>query len=436
MSARIGCSPPPQVVVRSGGVDYTATIAREPCQYLLRVRLPENLPLGDAAVLISAGGISYRTEITIVPTRFGFFYESPTLANGRRMGLTRPAIAGSIITLRGTGMGRAKADDVRASIEDQVPTVVAAGPSSDPGVDEFRLRLPATLAFTGCYVPLEVTVGGDRVDALNLSIAQTNRPCRHPLDLTDEQLGILDAGRPLPTGMIDTESPTRWAFFSAYPEAVSWLVGPQRRRARYQCWMNTGEGAFAPSGGPDLGLDAGKVSVLNPAGETVPLYPATTPGPWTFLFSGGIDIPSFATTLQVPAIPQLLDSPSFQYGADQEISLRWDPTPYDPQDELTVTIGIPAVVKGVPGVAMFPSMSCIVPAGDGVRAIPIGALLLAAPEPIRGSWQAILYLTVAPRSGANPTFRFRLRNGVESSGYIRLPVVSQTYTIQLREASQ
>ncbi|MBI4907143.1 MAG: hypothetical protein HY820_26185 [Acidobacteria bacterium] len=402
------------MVVRANGNAYPVNIVssdRASCPRVIRVVLPNDLPLGSAEIeAVFSQVVIGPTPIRIVSTRFGFLPRKPD-------SLSRPARGGTSMALAGTGIGNAGPADIRASFGGQPILIDSLVRGIEPGIDELRFRLPATLVNAGCYVPVEMVVRGVAVNTSSVAASQTGEPCRHPLGLGREQLAVLDAGRSIPIGVIGSSS----SFQAANASAVEAATGPQFAQPRYQCTMGSGI-SVQRAQSPFAYLDAGRLHLISAAGEQLnPPFPSLSPGSWSFQFTGGIDIPPFSGKFNVARPAQLIDAESeFVYGPDEEIRVRWDPTGYDPLDEITITLN-----------RANSALRCVAPVRDGARTLPIGALLLDMPS--SSPWSAGLILSVAPRPGANPTFPFRLVNGVESAAMLRFPV-SSTYTIRLREA--
>lgn len=436
------------VTVSSAGQTFPVRVLpsfpRGGCSYTIHAVLPDDLPTGEAVVSAKLDGLPYEdATILIVPTRFGFF-PGARHPDGARANLTHPVVAGNRFTLRGTGLGRTTADDLAATLGTQAIVVESVGKvEGEPGLDEVRMRLPANLSFTGCYVPIETSLRGVALNPLTLSVAQSTGPCRHPLSLSASELATLDAGRAIPIGVADFEAglfsrvtPNYAAprFYPAAAAEVERVSGPQYPQPRNSCQILTGGPFIATLGGvaPILYLDAGAARLQMPSGKQIPLLATADPDPPSpeagttqLRFDGGEDIQPVSATFAVSRFPQLRAvPPEFTYGAAQEIRIQWDATSLGPDDEITLIV----TAARTAGLAL----QCQAPARDGARVLPIGSLLARAQAASAGAWPAFLRMTVAPRPGSSPSFRFRLTNEVQSSGIIRLPV-GMVYAVTLRE---
>lgn len=419
------CGGNPLVTVRSDGRDYDATIVTKPadtCLYALRVVLPRNVPTGPAEIRVTSRFQEASKPITILPLRFGFLDWPPLTGNDTAVRLTQPALAGSTVRLRGTGLGLTPNSALRATLGTQALEVAAVS-DVEPGVDELRFRLPDTIAFPGCYLPLVLTAVGDVAPAVHLPVAQTAGPCQHPLGLTRDQLTVLDEGRSLAVGVADsdwfTAEPSETLFGAYFPsidaplfrpanaKELEGMLAPQIPGTRYGCRIVRNPDYYP------FTLDAGGTVLTDPAGRQWELPGApegALAGKWGLRVAGGRDVEPVTTSFTLPTTPRLLNfQPEITYGASQEIRVEWSPADYESGHEMTITLTATE--------PRYTILECITAARDGFRLIPLGALVLASGQ-TKSSWNAFLRLSVSPRPGAQ-TFRFRLSNGIESVGYVR-----------------
>jgi hypothetical protein len=65
-------------------------------------------------------------------------------------------------------------------------------------VDQMNVRIPETGVPYDCYVPVQIEVAGRPTNRVTVPVSDGTGPCRHPLNLTTEELQTLDAGEAIP----------------------------------------------------------------------------------------------------------------------------------------------------------------------------------------------------------------------------------------------
>jgi uncharacterized protein (TIGR03437 family) len=86
--------------------------------------------------------------------------------------LNLSACAKTVLQLYATGLDKATAADVQATIGNATATVQSAGPEGTwPGLDEVDVLIPSSLAGTGS-VPVVITAGGLSSNTVNVTISR------------------------------------------------------------------------------------------------------------------------------------------------------------------------------------------------------------------------------------------------------------------------
>ena len=159
--------------------------------------VPAGAPLGEFALRLTGNGLTFSGSISITQSSFGIFSASP-YGNGPAIAqqieaggaltlnrFTAPAVPGQWVTLWGTGVGTFTTPDVSVEIYGTaVPAAFAGHAPGQPGLDQINFRIPANAPF-GCYVPVQVSVGGNDVsNRAAIAIADSSRtPCSVGADL-------------------------------------------------------------------------------------------------------------------------------------------------------------------------------------------------------------------------------------------------------------
>jgi hypothetical protein len=356
--------------------------------------VPDEMPSGEAYIYLLVDGMRHLTAvISVVPAAPGIFTANyrgygPALAsleNGSTLnGLTRPAVAGQLVTLWATGLG---ASPWEAVVELAgfaiVPEFSGHNPVID-GLDQINVRLPQE-APLGCYVPIAIRVRDRLSNVVALSIGGDPGACPHPLPLAYSELSALDAGESIDSAWLSVNSvspsPDRpegvsFDFRILDSDAVFKFSGLQLTDEQYHAcppqdrdFTNTGYTPFYPDAGPSVNFAGpqGKLITL-PAGAysrtlRPPDGPYSAPGPWLLSVPGGNDIAGFQQAFWLP--------PAIRGAARQEsdtgATISWDPSGYIPGDVMRITI--------------YPDLTCRVPAWVGRVTMPASGIVILELEP-------------------------------------------------------
>jgi uncharacterized protein (TIGR03437 family) len=153
--------------------------------------LPESVPLGEIEMRVLRNGQMSRTpaRLHVVESSFGAFSQNSRgwgpgdirNPDGRLNSMDHAAKPGEIVTLRGTGLGRAK-DPARqvlvGSLEARI-TSAADGNGQAPGVDEIAFALPEETP-EGCYVPVRVRSSGHISNTVTAAVSRSGGACSMP----------------------------------------------------------------------------------------------------------------------------------------------------------------------------------------------------------------------------------------------------------------
>lgn len=182
------------------------------------VLIPSATPLGPASITLSFNGQNRPSQsVNIVATSFGLYSAGTGEAalaqnitsNGLQLNnLTHPAHPQDFVTLWGTGLGPATADQVSVLLGGHPFPVTYAGPSSDvAGLDQINFQVPDDPTIPqGCYVAVNIQIGNSVSNLATLSLSQDDGPCAHPFGLTAVELAQLDSGGQVYVGQIDLYS--------------------------------------------------------------------------------------------------------------------------------------------------------------------------------------------------------------------------------------
>jgi hypothetical protein len=207
-----------------------------------QVVIPADARLGPAELIATTdSGGTFTAPLHISAINFGVFRDDKygfTHAKTDRS-FTNPVIRGGYLTLWGTGLGRplpSFAPVVKVSIGgvDVRPEYFGRAPGL-AGVDQMNVRIPETGVPYACYVPVEVEVAGKPANQVTVPVADGTGPCRHPLNLTTEELQALDAGEAIP--VVDMSMTT---FAGPDPVSSTESSGP----ALYKRWDDISIGAW------------------------------------------------------------------------------------------------------------------------------------------------------------------------------------------------
>ena len=421
------------------------------------VLIPSATPVGPAIITLSFNGQNSAAQnVNIVATSFGLYsagFGEAALAqniksNGIQLNnLTHPAHPQDFVTLWGTGLGPATADQVTVLLGGHPFPVTYAGPSGDfAGLDQINFQVPDDPTIPqGCYVAVNIQIGNTSSNLATLSLSQNAGPCAHPFGLTGDELVELDAGGEVYVGRIDLYSTigppaglslsaangyvrmeSANALFSSYgASGLSIITGPLFADDYLAgCTLSYGASAsfltlinefnvgnqLIVQGPSDkqLNLMSGVVysgtlpvepAVNSPGQLPAPFFSA---GQWQASAPGNANVQPFTAMLSIPDPIQITN-----YGQlnmvdhTQDLTIVWDPTTYSGADFVTVQL-YPAPLEWFNTSAVL----CRVPALAGHATIP--AALLAFYQP---SASATLSLSIARKPGTAALFTVGLSDG-------------------------
>jgi uncharacterized protein (TIGR03437 family) len=313
--------------------------------------LPASTSTGTGTITVTYNGTaSNAATIQIVPSAFGLdtYYGSgnglvtaTNATTGALFNYTNSMAPGQTITLWGTGLGADSQDSdtvftttphavnqgsVQVWIGGSQATVLYAGSSGYPGLDQINVTIPAGV--TGCNVAIVVVVNGVTSNFTTGPFNQGGGVCSDPaFGITGTQLTNLSGQTNVRSGDVflgqlvsTTSSGTQTEnIASAEFESVtgSYYGTASGSVSVGSCIVTE---VFSSTGGGTVtstGLDAGTVSVAGPGGTTYPLmtiptlagfYEASLPstaitssgGTFTFSWTGGKDVGASTATVVLP----------------------------------------------------------------------------------------------------------------------------------------
>jgi uncharacterized protein (TIGR03437 family) len=371
------------------------------------VRIPLDSPTGEAEIQLQlAGGTEKRLKFPIQASNFGWFTRSnePNGAaiaqtSGREVKLTQPARPGDVLTLWGTGLGRAQLSNIHVEIGGKWAIPTYAGPAPGyPGLDQINVAIPAEVA-SDCYIPLLLFVRELWGPPASIPVKghgdqPSSQGCRHRLGLQPDQLAALDNGESIPIAqtwaygvlMPDAESPELYRrydaasihFFDRSAASVQSLTG-LFQPPKNGCWIITPP----PVGGFILTRpsDLGHTELLGPSGfrqtmeglalknytfpnggpyplQDVPPF-AMASGSWRILVAGGSQLHPLDTPLRLPPPLRWLNRDTARsHSLKEAMILRWAPEGYNQDERITATLQTQPPVMGM-------TMFCEAPAQAG-----------------------------------------------------------------------
>jgi uncharacterized protein (TIGR03437 family) len=424
------------------------------------VLIPSATPVGPASITLSYNGQTATQIANIVATSFGLYSAGGEAAlaqniksNGIQLNnLTHPAHPQDFVTLWGTGLGPATADQVTVLLGGHPFPVAYAGPSGDyAGLDQINFQVPDDPAIPqGCYVAVNVEIGNTTSNLETLSLSPNAGPCAHPFGLTADELAALDSGGQVYLGQINLYStigpPTgpslspangyvrmesANAQFLSYNAGGLSLISQPLFADDYLagCTLTGGAAArllgflLAPLNVGDQVNIQGLGAQLTLTGA--PFYSASLPttpavnspdqlpapffsaGQWQASAPGASNVQPFTATLSIPNPIQITNySQLTMVDHTQDLTIAWDPTTYSRTDFVTVQL-YPAPLEWFNTSAVL----CRVPALAGQATIP--AALLASFQP---SATGSLTLSIARDYGAAGLFTIGLSDGTSIPG--------------------
>jgi len=416
------------ISVSVNGVNTTPALYYTSATQLAAV-LPSDTPVGKGTITVTYNGqTSAPAPIQVVASAVGLdtLYGTgngvgvATDGNGKVLGLTNSAMPGQTIVLWGSGIGGDPANDDRTYPQKQnnlanttqvfiggvSASVLYAGRSQYPGLDQYNVVIPSTIS-SACFVSVVVQTGLVVSNAVTLPVSAEGGPCSDPatgLDGTTLQsledksgnvnslLAILslhtDGSQSLAFALAGGLSGANFGKGYEYASEGSCTVVPPNQGPL----QNTIPGA----------LDAGTIQVNGPTGQfslgTGPGFYQNqfnaTSGAYTFSGSGGKDLGSFSVSFNVPTPFTLTNSATLAL--------------IDRTKDATVTWsgGFPNGVVQVNGEVGAPNVKffCYAPTSAGKLVVP-SFILLALP-PGSGS------LVVSNATAAQPITATSLDVGV------------------------
>ena len=408
--------------------------------------LPRDFPLGDAEVTVWTGaGISDPVTVPVVFSYPGLF----TLTQngvGRAViqnveddgrltinGLTQSAKPGQYITLWATGLGEARAEDVRVFFgEDFYPADFAGPAPGFPGLDQINVRIPEDVVVRGCYARLVVAGDGLGSGPASIAISDEGGACDHPWGLSAERMAEIEAGDRATRLSINLSDLTSAISRTQLPpfELESSIGGSayaldelllevqataaDRLALAYQppfCFVSGGTfDAGSPPPGrppppastvpPEQTFAGSPWVVTGPQGQTVSLASAATPGnlgligvqsresgflapgEWTVSIPGGSEIGPTDFAMQMPALPEI-DAPSvLRRGEDFELS--WPPEQATPLDEVRITVRFWQPLPDRPGNFRTDGITCELAPGTTRFVVPLSRIEGPLPDAVEG----------------------------------------------------
>jgi len=342
--------------VQAGGKTFTPGIYYASPGQIAAV-LPSSTPTGSATVTVTYNGAtSSAFSFQVVPYALGFgTYSDGVIATnastGALYGYTNSAKPGDIIVLWGSGLGAdtADSDTVFTGTPHVVNTplqiyfggvpgkVLYGGSSGYPGVNQIDVTIPDN-APTSCYVTVVgVTGSGNAITTSNfghLAISASGGECNDSIfgvsggtisSLSGQSTvksGDVIVGQLIgPTSTTDNTPQTTNIALADFSKATGSTYSSSTGSSSSvfslgSCFVSE---TISTGGGTTTvtGLDAGNISLTGPTGTTYPLmtlallkgfYTALLPsnaitssgGAFTFNGSGGADVGSFNTTVNLP----------------------------------------------------------------------------------------------------------------------------------------
>lgn len=352
--------------------------------------LPSATPVGAGTLTVTVNGTTVSSPITVVPSQFGLLNlnaqgSGPAAAedlNFQYITPTNAANPGQEIVLWGSGLGAATGDETNTTttpgtltgttpvevwIGGQMATVIYAGRSTYPGLDQVNVTVPSNVS--GCFVSVYVQVGGAVSNSGTIAVAPAGtRTCSDANGFTateiqnfyskpDFRVGQIYIARfqpsipifPPPILPIPVALDNAAAAFVDYTQVQGWMAqNPLRIPSVGSCTVNTftGDATNAVPVDPTkgTGLDAGPLSIQGPVGsQTIPeiskgFYGAnlsanttTNPGGTPYLNAGnyivaargGADVGAFS-------IPASLTAPTITWNTNfstitrgQDLKVTW-----------------------------------------------------------------------------------------------------------------
>jgi uncharacterized protein (TIGR03437 family) len=408
--------------------------------------VPAGVPVGGAELLYQiAGQPTQWTTVNVVQSSFAFFTIGPggpaiaqTVAfNGSlsSVGLTMPAQPGQTLLLTGSGLGYGST--VSATIGGVSAPVIYAGPSpTQAGHDEIQLQIPSGIS-DGCYVPVSFTYNQTTVTT-TVSKTSDGSPCKHPWQLSVNDMKTLDNGGSLTDGVISLSTQLSVVTSNAGSRNESASMSLSQINAGgiagYFAPPPSGQGCTAPVPAgiavlngifavlspnppvPDIGasvtlqtpttaitltgvVDTSYYSTSLPPPTDGPIgnlpVPVVAGGKWTFQSSGGADLPASSFGFMLPAPIQFAGGAPISVSRNQDQTITWNGAAFDAGATVSIVLsGSTAIV------------SCTAPASAGTVTIPASIL-----SGYTGNTIGTLIIHLNESGFFLPHAQFQLKNG-------------------------
>lgn len=409
--------------------------------------VPGYMPLGGAELLYQINyGPTQWTPVNVVQSSFAFFRtgtQSPAIAQAfsstgtsSNVGLATPVQPSQTLQLTGSGLGYGTT--VTATIGGISAPVIYAGPSgtAPAGHDQILLQVPQGVT-PGCYVPVAVSFNQTSL-ATPVSITSDGSPCKHPWQLSVNDMKTLDSGGTLADGVIDlgtqltvvtatagsrSESAYMYlstigasqlaGYFSPVPVA-SGCVAPFSVGLTFPVLINGVLGG-GPSGPPIPNIGSSvtlqspttAIQLTNGNGSFTSNLPPPVDGPlsnlptpaiaggkWTFQSSGGADLPASSFGFTLPAPVQLTGGVPVMMNHTQDQIVTWNGSAFDAGATASV------VLEG----STF--ISCTAPASAGTLTIPAATLSAISANTI-----GTLRISISEAGAYLPHAQFQTKEG-------------------------
>jgi uncharacterized protein (TIGR03437 family) len=410
--------------------------------------VPAGFPLGGAELLYQIDSQPTQwTNVNVVQASFEFFRigsGGPAIAQTvaaegafSNVGLATPAQPGQTLLLTGSGLGYGAT--VSATIGGvSTPVIYAGAQPVQVGRDEVLLQIPSGIP-DGCYIPVTFTYNQTTVST-TISKTSDGSPCKHPWQLSVNDMKTLDSGGSLADGVVD---------LSTQLSAVTSTVASRNESASMNLSQITAAGIAAyftptPASGPSctaltpsVGVYPaflnGSFSVLLPVpavpdiGASVTLQtptttimltgitglgyysgslppptdgtlnnpPAIAGGNWTWQSSGGTDLAASSFGFTLPPPIQLNGGAPISLRRDQDQTITWNGAAFAAGATVNINLsGTPTLI------------GCTAPAGTGAVTIPASLLSGYAANTI-----GTLTAGLSESGSFPPHAQFQLQNG-------------------------
>jgi uncharacterized protein (TIGR03437 family) len=390
----------------AGGVTIRPPIYYTSPQQIAAV-LPANTAIGSATLTVTHNGAtSEPIAFQVVPAALGInTYDLNTgvatdAVTGGVLTYTNSGAPGQTIVLWTTGLGANPADSdntftttphaVNTSLQVYIGgvqgTVLYAGSSGYPGVNQINLTIPPT-APSGCWVSVAALAGNVLSNVVTLPINPGGGDC------VDRVTGLTGSQVFNPSGLSSFRTGFVSVLMSNTPDRTGVRTLENVSTAafqRYSALSYSSGNAVSPGGCVIVipqtasgltGLDPGTISLSGPGGLNTRLgaqivkgaffanLPAgaipSTGGTFTFTGTGGADVGPFTSTITLANPLMTWTNPSVAAAIDKTrgVTVTW--TGGNPGSFVTISGGVP-----VPQTVTVASFTCLAPVEAGQFTVP------------------------------------------------------------------